>query len=163
MGDFLVGQEGGIGSNGFANFAANLLSIMKGKSTYYHGDPVSVIYLPVFNNFDADRIAVASLSAQIHWASLFEHILPHTDNGIVFVLQSCTSNYTFEIKGEIVDYVGAGDLHNPSFDYLEKHADFQRVTNVPDSTKNGLSIDHEHCPLRISVYPSEAGFQIVTV
>ena len=154
LGDFLVAPEGGIGSNLIANFFANILSIAARKPTYYNGDPVSAIYLPIFDSFSAGRKAVASLNAQVHWASYFENVLPPTDNGIVFVLQSCTSMHTYNIHGEKVVYIGAGDLHDTRFDNFKKTTNFKSITSVTDSTKDGLKIDQNHCPISINVYPS---------
>ena len=69
MGDFFVAPPGRIGGdNGYTNYCANLLAIAKQKNDYYYkGDPFTALYLPIFNNFQNDRKAVASLMAMIHY------------------------------------------------------------------------------------------------
>jgi hypothetical protein len=160
MGDLFVVPPGRIGGdNGYTNYCANLLAIAKGQNDYYYkGDPFTALYLPVFNNFQNDRKAVASLMAQIHWASYFENILPPTDVGIVFVLQSCTSSYTYKISGENVEFLGYGDLHDPTYAYLQRTTNFRSIDAITDSTKGGLKIDHDFCPIHITVYPSKVSF-----
>ena len=159
MGDCFVVPPGKIASNGYTNFFANLLAIANNKPDYYYpGDPFSAIYLPVFDSFEKGRKAVASLTAQIYWASYFENILPPSDDGIVFVLQSCTGKYTYEINGETVQFQGIGDLHDPTFDYIQRSTTFQNISTVADSTKEGLKIDHNFCPINITVYPSQVRF-----
>jgi hypothetical protein len=81
-------------------------------------------------------------------------ILPPTDNGIVLVLKSCKGSHTMEIHGKSVKIVGPGDLHDRKFDVEMKKTNFQGVQSIPDSTKEGLQLNKEFCPMELEVYPS---------
>jgi hypothetical protein len=76
------------------------------------------------------------MAAVINWASYFDNILPPNTHGVVVVLEnSCKGAFTYEIKGKKCIYLGAGDLHDPHFDYLEKHASFEDIDTIADGTK----------------------------
>jgi hypothetical protein len=139
-------------------YFSQLLSFANGKPTPYTGDPFSSIYIPVFDSFDTDRKAVASMMAQVFWVRYFEKILPPTDNGITLVLKSCKSEFTMEIHGTSVQFVGEGDLHDRKFDSDMKKTDFQLVESIPDSTKEGLKLDKDLCPMGIEVYPTKVRY-----
>jgi hypothetical protein len=131
-----------------------LLSIANGVPTEYNNQPFSSIYLPVFDSFESNRTAVASMLSQIFWDKYFTDILPSTDNGIVIVLKSCEGSHTMEINGNSVDVIGPGDLHNRRFDSEMKKTSFQGVQSISDSTKQGLPLNKEFCPIELEVYPS---------
>jgi hypothetical protein len=159
MGDFLVMPPGGVDSENVATaFQAVVLSIANGKTVDYKGDPFSSLLLPIFDSFKPDREAVASLVAQLHWSSYFVDILPPTDNGIAFVLRSCSTSYTFSIHGSLVEFLGTGDLHDPKFDSMKKTTNFQNVTSIADSTKGGLQFNKQYCPIEINIYPTKVCF-----
>jgi hypothetical protein len=142
------------GPKGDCGYFANLQSIANGKKTAYGGEPFSSIYLPVFNSFDSNRTAVASMMVQIYWTRYFNNLLPPTDNGIDVVLKSCKGSHTMEIHGTSVEFLGTGDLHDRRFDTEVRRANFQNVQSIPDSTKEGLKLNKEFCPIEIEVYPS---------
>jgi hypothetical protein len=136
-------------------FMANLLTTADGEPREYKGDPYSMVFLPIFDSFKSTRKAVASLIAQIFWYRYFEGILPPTDDGIVFVLQSCSTSYTYVINGDLVDFLGVGDLHDSNFNTMKKTTSFQNVTSIADSTKEGLEFNKQHCPFELNVYPTK--------
>jgi hypothetical protein len=135
-------------------YFANLLSIANGNNTAYRGEPFSSLYLPVFDSFESNRTAVASLLVQIFWTRYFNNLLPPTDNGIHVVLKSCKGSHTMEIHGTSVEFLGTGDLHDRRFDSEVRRTNFQNVQSIPDSTKEGLKLNKEFCPIEIEVYPS---------
>jgi hypothetical protein len=135
-------------------FFESLIFVADGKASEYKSDPSSVLLLPVFDSFLPGRNAVASLLAQIQWSRFFEGILPSTDDGIMFVLKSCTNSYTFNIERSAVQYLGKGDFHDTTFDSMKKKANYQDIQSIADSTKEGLQFNKEHCPLEINVYPT---------
>jgi hypothetical protein len=53
--------------NFLSNYFSFLLTIANGVTTEYSGQPFSSIYLPVFDSFESDRTAVASMVSQIFW------------------------------------------------------------------------------------------------
>ncbi len=74
----------------------------------YDGDPMSDIFLPVFDSFDGDqRKTVAVLTATVNWKGFFRDILPQTVHGLIFVLENtCDGSHSYEINGQDVIYVG---------------------------------------------------------
>jgi hypothetical protein len=59
-----------------------------------------------------------------------------------------------EIHGTSVEFLGTGDLHDRRFDSEVRRTNFQNVQSIPDSTKEGLKLNKEFCPIEIEVYPS---------
>lgn len=151
--------------NRMTAFFATLLSFAANEPVDYHGDPMSTIYLPVFSSFEPTRKPVAVMIAIINWASYFENVLPPSTGsknfrGVVIVLENeCDGSYTYEISGEAVSPIGAGDQHNLRFDYLEKSASFEGLLNVADGTKYGLNFSHDFCPYKLRVFPSERHYE----
>jgi hypothetical protein len=158
MGDFIANPAGGVESKvGATSVQAIFLTIADGEPREYKGDPYSGLFLPIFDSFQPSRKAVASLVAQISWSRYFDKILPPTDDGIVFVLISCSTSYTFIIHGTVVEFLGTGDSHDPAFESMRKSTNFQNITSIADSTKVGLQFDKQHCPIEINVYPTKVG------
>jgi hypothetical protein len=160
LGDFLAYAPGGVDSkDGGSAFQAILLTLADGQPKNYEGDPFSSLFLPIFDSFKPGRKAVASLIAQLHWSRYFTGILPPTDEGILFVLNSCSASYTFSVHGALVHFLGKGDLHDPKFDSMKKTSNFQSVTNIADSTKEGLQFDKDFCPIEIEIYPTKVSLK----
>jgi hypothetical protein len=112
------------------------------------------LYLPVFDSFSPDRNAVASLLAQIQWSRYFDDILPPTDDGILFVLRSCSKSYTYTIHGPTVHFVEMGDFHDTRFASMKKSTNYLQIKSIADSTKEGLKYKTDYCSLEINVYPT---------
>jgi hypothetical protein len=149
MGDFMVTMDP------LAKiFYEELYMIADGTPTEYKGDPVSSLYLPVFDSFASDRTAVASQLAIIVWKRYFDDILPSIDDGILFVLNSCTNPYSYVVHGPQVEYLGVGDLHDTKFNSMKKIGNYLDVKSIADSTKEGLQFNKDYCPLEINVYPT---------
>lgn len=129
----------------------------------YQGDPISKVYFPIYDEFDASRKPVAIMLAWIRWASYFENVLPASLEGIVIVLQdSCGGQFTYMINGSEVIPLGTGDLHDTGFDNLKRSFDFSTVKNIADGTKFGLALNQEFCPISLDIYPSETFHEIFT-
>jgi hypothetical protein len=159
LGDFLTHHPGGTDSEDrVIVFIANLLIAAEGKPVEYQGDPYSNLYLPIFDSFEPNRKSVASLVAIIFWYRYFEGILPPTDDGILFVLKSCTTSYSYVINGASVKFLGVGDKHDSTFDSMKKSTNFQNVTSIADSTREGLEFNKQHCPFEINVYPTKVNY-----
>jgi len=122
--------------NSKTSLYASLLSITAQKEVEYEGDPMSNVYLPVFNSFETERRTVAVLTALVNWGAYFENILPPNVQGIVVVLDNgCDEPYTYQINGEEVKRVGPGDLHDDKFSGFKREADFLSQLNIADGTK----------------------------
>ena len=156
IGEFISAQPGDVHSNDEQTALMSLmLSANHLESKYYAGDPMSQIFLPIFDSFRDDRNAVAVLGAWIHWASYFQHILPLSLRGVYIVLHNtCSGSFTYEINGEEVRPIGMGDLHDSEYDSMKRSSSFESVENVGDGTKFGLPLSKDHCMVSIDVYPS---------
>lgn len=127
--------------NSKTSFYASLLSITAEKEVEYEGDPMSNVYLPVFNSFETGRRTVAVLTALVNWGAYFENILPPNVKGILVVLDNgCDEPYTYQINGEEVKRLGPGDLHSGRFSEFKREADFLSHLNIADGTKVGGSV-----------------------
>ena len=139
------------------SFFSLLESMNAGKRVDYKGDPMSSVFLPVFDDFQADdRKVVAIVFAVFKWAFYFQGLLPTNFPGVVVVLQNnCEGAFTFKVVGEEVEYLGKGDLHT---DYagrsnLVQSANFE--TNNDEDNAFGVKLNQDICAYELSVYPSE--------
>ena len=143
-------------SDPLTSFFASLLSIHAEESVIYQGDPMSNVYMPIFDSFKEDRVPVAVLISTFNWASFWQHVLPPTSKGVVVVLENgCDEGFTYEVVGKEVVLLGPGDQHDSKFDYLRVTADFSGNLNIADGTKSGLPLTQDECPVRISIFPSQ--------
>jgi hypothetical protein len=108
---------------GFTRHNALLLSIANGgRATYYDGSPMSSLFLPVFEDINAQsRRVVAIVTAYFQWSIFFQDVLPSSFPGLNVVLENnCGNSATYElVEGEVV-YVGKGDLHDHRYNYMVK-------------------------------------------
>jgi class 3 adenylate cyclase len=135
---------------------ASLLSVKEENQINYNGDPISSMFLPVFDSFDGDRKTVGVLLATISWAHFFLDIFHHNVQGVTLILENtCNGAYTYEINGEEVIPVGPGDLHDTEFNRLGQSAEFDDEQNISDGTRAGLRLNQSRCKYSAHVYPSE--------
>jgi hypothetical protein len=89
---------------------AQLLSIAAGEEVEYLGDPITYVYVPIFDSFDSStRKTVAVLSGLFSWASHFKDILPPNIRGVDVVLRNeCFESFTYRINGGEVIPLGSG-------------------------------------------------------
>ena len=139
----------------------------------YNGEPVSTLFYPVFDSFDANnkeghRELVGLVTASIYWHTILKTLVPSVSeaHGVYGVLQnSCGDSSTYEIHGEGADYLGHGDLHDKSFEYLEFSIDIASLhidngslrtskSSRASSTTTILPLDEEYCPHTLRLYPS---------
>ncbi|CAB9523716.1 Receptor-type guanylate cyclase gcy [Seminavis robusta] len=143
-----------------------------GKS--YQKGPVSDLYYPVFDRDSSDKQTVAAiLTAYIYWQVYFEDVLSSSSEPVMAVLENvCGSQahhehqrsmreddhhqhrqqFTYKIIGEKAEYMGPGDHHDDSYDYLEEstgwHA-FLAGTNDKDHLMEG------QCLYQVRIYPTK--------
>jgi class 3 adenylate cyclase len=102
---------------------------------------VSFVAAPIFDSVgkksmkdDIQRI-VGLIIAQLSWTEFFVNLLPEGIDGInVVVRNACASNFTLNIHGPEVEFVGIGDLHDTQYQGLEMSTRFDIFENVEDCT-----------------------------
>jgi hypothetical protein len=88
---------------------AQLLSIEAGKLEDYKGDPMSNLFIPIFDSFEDNRVPKAVLVGLFNWGNLFKGVLPETTKGVDIVLQdNCDDYFTYRVIGEEVIPLGKG-------------------------------------------------------
>ncbi|CAB9521492.1 Receptor-type guanylate cyclase gcy [Seminavis robusta] len=120
----------------------------------YEDGPVSDLYLPIFNDFSKDKTIVGVLLANVYWQIYFSDVLAENAHGVVAVLENqClgppSQSFTYIIHGEKARYVGAGDLHDVQYDYLEAETGFGAF--LPGEGREGIDYN---CIYNVRVYPS---------
>ena len=143
-----------IGSGGGA-FMELLLQRWKGAGNHYEGGPLAYYYIPIYDQFEASTSAklVGVLQAFIYWQTYFEDLLPELTNGIVVVLENtCNQNYTFGLSGSSAQFIGDGDLHDTTYDFLEQSTDYGVFLQRSLDDING---DTGGCFYRLRLYPSK--------
>ena len=119
----------------------------------YDEDPVADVHVPVYDGFLKETRKIAGiLTCVVYWRTYFVDILPDNANGTIVVLENtCDQQYTYQIDGPSVSYVGPGDMHDSKYDHL-----------MLESTEGSfLQLDNEirgdvdgSCLYNIRVYPS---------
>ena len=119
----------------------------------------SSIFVPTFNAIQDPREVVGLTVGHFRWTDYLQaENLPPEADGIVCVLANeCNQIYSFGVLSGKVVYLGQGDLHDESFDYLEHMSDLKTLIAQTDSllvTPSGVPIDSEYCAYSLHVYPS---------
>ena len=92
---------------------------------------------------------VGFVLAVIPWEHLFRHVLRPGNSDIVLVLDdNCGGRYTFNLEAGAAVQLGAGDLHDASYEAYKVSTKFAPFL-VDQSGSD------RHCEYEISLYPSE--------
>ena len=157
IGGIDVADEGGITySDLTTSFFAYILSFAAGKYVDYTGDPMSSVYVPVVDSFEDDRKTVAVLVAIINWATYFENTLPKNSEPVIVVLEnSCDGQFSYEVSGEGVTYLGPGSTyHDAKYEKNMKQVASLDKNFVAEETTIALTLNQDRCQYLVSVYPS---------
>lgn len=109
----------------------------------------SLLVQPIFVDMNNRRsLMVGSIVASVSWNIFFSDLVRPENTGMVCVLKnSCGDSLTWELKGGLATFLGAGDFHDSDFDeyvYVSKLTPFLTT----DPTTPGF------CEYEIFVYPS---------
>ena len=139
------------------SYFSYLQTINAGKIVEYKGDPMSSVFLPVFDDFEAeDRQVKAIVFAVFKWAYYFEDLLPSNFPGVVVILENnCEGAFTYKVVGEDVEYLGRGDLHKSKFDDMGRFVDFTSLNDIGKDSALGINFNQDICEYSLRVYPSE--------
>jgi hypothetical protein len=134
-------------------------------------EPVVDLYYPIINNItrvdlstlesdvSANNTVVALIVVNIYWRDCIRDILPEGSNGIVVVVDcSCNEQFTYEIFGSEVKYLGVGDVHDVKYHHMERNgrpANFTTLSLHKDEY-SGLALYKDFCPYTLRLYPSDA-------
>jgi hypothetical protein len=132
-------------------------------------EPIFDLYYPIVNDISrvdlstrehvttANSSIVALLAVQIYWRDLIRDILPKGSNGIVVVVECpCNENFSYQVFGSEVKYLGVGDLHDLKYRHLKRIGtltDFSALSLHKDEY-SGLPLDNNFCPYTLHLYPS---------
>jgi hypothetical protein len=133
------------------SFFARLLSFAADKPVDYLGDPMSSVFVPVFDSFDTTKKPTALIFSVFSWATHFEGLLPENTLGVVVVLENtCDGPFTYKVVGEEAEYMGKGDLHDLKFNGMER-----TMENDILEASLGIGIHQGLCSYSLRVYPSQ--------
>ena len=85
---------------------------------------------PVYSSFDVDRSDMSNLVGYVAgvglWDFYLSRLLPEGVNGVYAVLSnSCAQIVTYKINGPVATYLGEGDVHDSTFDYMKESLVFE--------------------------------------
>ncbi|CAB9498751.1 Receptor-type guanylate cyclase gcy [Seminavis robusta] len=144
-------------------YYATLVSLKEGEMVEYHGDPMSTVYIPIFDdvtNLEARQV-VGIIFAVFKWSYYFEDLLPSNFPGLVVVLQnSCAGAFTYKVVGEQVLFLGEGDQHeqyrSTQRPDLVRSVDFQSIIDIgEDDSVLRMKLNQDICAYELHVYPSQ--------
>ena len=111
-------------------------------------NPHAYIMEPVFDSFEENATMVGFLLSLTSWDNLFNNILPQDIRVICVLESSCGATLSFELIGGWEQFIGYGDLHDPTFDAYARTLDVERYPQ--EIIDAGACVDH------VTVYPTEA-------
>ena len=158
LGGFQFAPPGSTNStNPTTSLFATLLSMANRKQMVYLGDPISNLFIPIFDKLEGnDKEVVGVLMSTIHWRSYLQNILPTTNHGIYVVVENfCDGNYTYLLQGTEAMVVGFGDLHDRAYSDRQVVGHF-RTAIIDDGTLDGVPLNQEGCPYTFYVYPTRS-------
>jgi len=114
--------------------------------------PTSIVFEPIFRSFEENADIVAYLSVYLPFSNYFENVLS-TDSPPVrcVVSNPCGGNFTLEIFGPQVVFLGHEDLHDPTMEEWGIHNLFAQHSSIYLSdTETG----QPKCQHHLHIYPS---------
>eukprot|EP00934_Nitzschia_sp_Nitz4_P000129 Nitzschia sp. Nitz4//scaffold16_size188269//96486//104413//NITZ4_001795-RA/size188269-snap-gene-0.143-mRNA-1//-1//CDS//3329538529//129//frame0 len=134
----------------------------------YLNEPVSEFHYPIAegaaNDVDITDVVgneskvVAFLHSTFYWRKQMLNMLPPGVDGIVVVVStSCGKQFTYEVNGPDVEFLGNDDYHDPKYDDNVFTATFDelRTFKAGTSVYSGLEVTKEFCLFEFRVYPSD--------
>ena len=119
------------------------------KADFVH--PCSVLVYPIFPDIaqheNGDGM-VAFVTMVLQWDKFFYNVLPEGSNGVIVVLSgSCGEDFSYQLNGRQPEFLGYGDKHDPTYDYLKVESDFAKQF-YPFKSEG-------QCAYTLKVYPSD--------
>lgn len=121
------------------------------------GDPVSMVYFPLYDTLDVSRTMVGTMVASIYWSDYLRNILPSDSGQFVAVLENdCGQAFTYVISGGQVLLYGEGDLHDAKYDNLSVEFHFSDISAWEDEHHlvSNIRLDVDYCAHRLTTYPT---------
>jgi hypothetical protein len=124
------------------------------------GDPLCFMTYPVFDSFEEDRSLTGIVTSNLYWRFAFLNILPPNAKGYICVLRSSfNTTFTYRLDGPEVTFLGADDMHDPKFDYLEVQADVNAFLQerADPSTRSYTTVpfNYEYSRYTMHIYPAQ--------
>jgi class 3 adenylate cyclase len=122
--------------------------------------PQSYIVQPIWRDIGDNHTAADDLAGYLTlllpWDRYFRNLLPPGVDGIDVVIENtCGEQFTFQLHGPSVHYLGEADMHDRSHDDHEIHAEFNVHDDLKISKDSVDTIDDNYCLYSIRVYPSQ--------
>jgi hypothetical protein len=115
--------------------------------------PESLLLQPIFEDFGEDAKIVAHFAAVLEWDLYFKNILHTGADGIILVVKdTCNEEFSFEINGPEVTFLGDGDFHDNRYDHMVRTTRFAAFKNDGDEQ---LLEAEGACKFYLYIYPSD--------
>jgi hypothetical protein len=125
--------------------------------------PESLLLQPIFEDFSADAKIVAHFAAVLEWDLYFENILHAGADGIILVVKdTCNEEFTFEINGPNVTFLGHADFHDKKYDHLVRSTRFATFGKNDEDEEEDAIEDDEACKFFLYIYPSDKMHDVYT-
>ena len=152
--DITISSRKAVLSNVIDNF------VLFGSARTTNLDPKSVVLQPIFASFLEGASIVGFLIVVIPWHIYFDQVLSKGADPVVCVLRnSCGEVFSYEVSGPQATFLGEGDWHDESYDYLEvttEFAAFHGATDIVEQQQQHL-FQHEVqsvCDFTLHIYPT---------
>jgi hypothetical protein len=100
--------------------------------------PSTVLFDPIISI--KDSTVIGFMAVTLTWDIIFQDVLPSFVSGFYFVLSTSTQTYTYRLNNGNVQLVGAGDLHDPTYDRYGQSIPLADLSSLSSSLKYTLMI-----------------------
>jgi class 3 adenylate cyclase len=110
--------------------------------------PQSLLMTPLFSDFESnDNNLVGNVVSVLPWDIFFKDVIQEGVPSLYVVVSdgACGNDFTFEVRGPEVTFLGQGDLHDTHYSEYQATSDFATTATA----------HHGECAFSITVYPSD--------
>lgn len=161
IGGMLTAPPGDLSSNNTqTRYYSQWISFDEKTQTNYTGEPLSTVFLPIMESFEADSKPAAVLVTVLQWGRYFEDILSPMALPLDIVLSNtCDEDiHTFSIRGVNVEYRGSGNRASTRFEDIAETAFVDENGFVIEEDTIQLTLNQDVCRYTLKVYPTEEHF-----
>jgi CHASE domain len=108
--------------------------------------PYALIVQPVFDSLDENTSSVTGfVIAAFGWHSLFENT-PAIRDMVIVLSSSCGGAYTYVLEEKLVELLGPGDVHDQTFNNLQRRYEFEPLDEWDEAMDDG---NETECKVRL--------------
>lgn len=123
----------------------------------YYTTPRGELYYPLWETLQKTDI-VGALGLEFRWETFLTGVLDQDEPLVVVLESSCGGNYTFEVNSQGAQFVGKGELYDPTVESSSERqtSDYEEFAKrLQDPHSEQTTSSSASCDFRIRIYPTK--------